>query len=469
MKKGEYITAGELIIEPVPYIEITSLEITAEQNSHTFMCSKGKINVSDRDKIDFLCRFGTEAVIKKREGDVLFKGLITNLSVEECAGVLTVTVCAVSYTILLDQKKKTRPFHDIKETIEGIIRTVTAETPEARVIVEDMCNESAGQFIMQYDETDWEFIKRMASHSRQNVFPDVWHDYPAFYVGKPSFMPEAEIADEIPYTLSWNDQIEEPYAANTAAMKYTVCLNDRYLRLGECVKFKGATLYVRSLHVLISQAVLKIDYELCAREGLSTIYRTNPQLSGKEVNGLVKRIERDSVKVQILGPDGNGNGEACWFPYSTVYASSDDSGWYCMPEPGDRVRIRFPDENETSAYAISSVSGYAPENERSDRMRDYAVRYIRNRQGMEVIWTPDKVSISANGASLIDINRNGRLFISSDSRITIHADKDVTLEAGDQIHINGGGGIRITCGAKAEINMDGSGLIELKGNEVHTN
>lgn len=382
---------------------------------------------------------------------------------------LTVTVCAASHTILLDQKKKTRPFHDVKETIEGIIRTVTAETPEAKVIIEDVCNKPAGQFIMQYDETDWEFIKRMASHSRQNVFPDVEPGYPAFYVGKPSLMPEVEITEEIPYTLSWNDQIEETYATNTAAMKYIVRINDRYLKLGERVKFKGAILYVRSLHVLISQAVLNIDYELCAREGLGTTYRTNPKLAGKEVKGLVKRIDRDCVKVQILGSDGNGNGEACWFPYSTVYASSDDSGWYCMPEPGDWVRIRFPDENEKSAYAISSVSGYTPEDERSDRMKDYSVRYIRNRQGMEVIWTADKVSISANGASLVDINKNGRLFISSDSKKTIHADKDVTIEAGDQIHINGGGGIRITCGAKAEINMDGDGLIELKGNEVHTN
>lgn len=66
MRKREYITAGDLTIEPVPYIEITNLEITAEKNSHSFMCSKGKINVSDRHEIEFLCRFGTEAVIKKK-------------------------------------------------------------------------------------------------------------------------------------------------------------------------------------------------------------------------------------------------------------------------------------------------------------------------------------------------------------------------------------------------------------------
>lgn len=140
-----------------------------------------------------------------------------------------------------------------------------------------------------------------------------------------------------------------------------------------------------------------------------------------------------------------------------------------MPEPEDKVRLRFPGGDEKNAYAVSAVSEYVPENEKSDRMRDYSVRYIRNRQGMEIMWSPNRVSISANGANLIDINQNGTLFLSSNSKITIHAEKDVAVEAGNQIHFNAGGNIRISCGAKAEIHLNESGVIELKGNEVHTN
>ena len=32
------------------------------------------------------------------------------------------------------------------------------------------------------------------------------------------------------------------------------------------------------------------------------------------------------------------------FPYATVYSTPDGTGWYCMPEIGDAVRLYFPCE-----------------------------------------------------------------------------------------------------------------------------
>ena len=469
MKKREYTEVGELRVEPIPYIEISNIDIIAEKNSHTFVYAEGKIHSEDRRALDCLRQFGTEIIIRKGKDTVLFRGLITELSVEECAEAVTVIVRGATHTILLDRKKKTKPFHDINETIKGIIQSVAKGTKGAQTIIESRCEEQIGQFIMQYEETDWEFIKRMASHCGQSVFPDSVCDRPAFYIGKPTLLSEIEITDEIPYTLSWHAQTQEPLISNTSGMTYLVRLNDKCLKLGECIKFKGSTLYVKALHMHMEQAVLNNDYELCTREGLDTSRSMNTKLVGREVTGIVEEVKRDNVKVHIIAEDGCGNGEACWFPYSTVYASSDDSGWYCMPEPEDKVRLRFPGGDEKNAYAVSAVSEYVPENEKSDRMRDYSVRYIRNRQGMEIMWSPNRVSISANGANLIDINQNGTLFLSSNSKITIHAEKDVAVEAGNQIHFNAGGNIRISCGAKAEIHLNESGVIELKGNEVHTN
>lgn len=469
MNQRESITAGEISVLPIPYIEITSLEITERSGDHSFVYVEGKISAKDKRELDHFCRFGTEMTICKGTNAVLFYGLITELTIKECADVVTVVVRGASHTILLDREKKTKPFHDVDKTIKAIIQSVTEETAGAKTIVENRCEKQVEQFMMQYEETDWEFIKRIASHCGQHVFPDSGCSYPAYYVGKPTLLMEVEIADDIPYTLNWNDEYEESATSNAGKMKYVIKVNDRCLKLGECVKFKGTVLFVRSLRRCLEQAVLNDCYDLCSREGLDTPFMRNSKLAGKEVMGTVSAIRGDHVNVQVFADDGNGSGKACWFVYSTVYASSGDSGWYCMPEVGDKVRIRFPNDNENDAYAISSVSDYSPQNGKKDRMRDYSVRYIRNKQGMEVMWSPDRVSISANGASLIDINKNGTLFISSDSKVTIHANQDVRMEAGNEIHISGGGGIRISCGAKAEITMDDTGIIELKGNEIHTN
>lgn len=55
--------------------------------------------------------------------------------------------------------------------------------------------------------------------------------------------------------------------------------------------------------------------------------------------------------------DANSN---YWFPYSTIYASEDNTGWYCMPEIGDSIRIYFPSKKEEEGIAISSVAREIP-------------------------------------------------------------------------------------------------------------
>lgn len=59
------------------------------------------------------------------------------------------------------------------------------------------------------------------------------------------------------------------------------------------------------------------------------------------------------VRVSLRTDAKRGAGK--WFPFSTVYSSPDGSGWYCMPEPGDEIRLYFPTEQEKHGYVISAV------------------------------------------------------------------------------------------------------------------
>lgn len=467
MSNRAYIHVGEIKIDPFPFIEINKLEIIKELNNHTFFTVEGKIEESEKENLDFMHGFGTEVVVSTGEQTILFRGLITELEIAEEAAVITVKVRACSHTLLLDRTKHTRPFHIGDQTIKEMIQLVTDETADAQVIINERCNVNAGRFMMQYEETDWEFIKRMASRCSLCVYPDSTFDYPAYYVGQSALPEEAILDDNIPYKVYWKDGAVAE--AESSTMIYAVKANNIWLESGDYVVFKGMHLYVKSLHINLEQAMLTGYYELCPKAGLDVSGKLNSALAGKAVLGTVNAINRDYVYVQLTTDDGNGYGDGCWFPYSTVYSSSDGSGWYCMPEPGDKVRIQFPDADEANAYAVSSVSAYQAEESEDNRMGDYNKRYIRNKQGMQVTWTPDRVIISAGGASLIDINQNGTLFLSANANIVIRSGNNVVINAGNQININGGGGVRINCGAKAEINMGQDGVLELKGNEIYTN
>ena len=60
--------------------------------------------------------------------------------------------------------------------------------------------------------------------------------------------------------------------------------------------------------------------------------------------------------MDIDGPCGGK--DAYWFPYATMSAALDGSGWYYMPEAGDRVRVEFPDKYAQDALVINSASVY---------------------------------------------------------------------------------------------------------------
>ena len=453
-----FITEGILQVEQIPFQEINTLEMNGQVNDHGSLWIHGKVPESKEKQLTFLIPNRTEIVLKTTQEMVLFRGILKELDVEYSDGQIIVDVKVLSHTCLLDGKKKKRPFHNANTTVKDIIRTVSCDTKNSDVMIGDECVCEVGSFLMQYEETDWEFLKRVASLAGQTLIPDTTVAYPAFYAGKPKEIVSREILEPDAYSMIYD-----------GGNMYRIKSRRDWMRLGDKVRFHGVELYVRKVSITLQQAVLCGTYDLCFRNGMNTEKKENKFLTGKNIEGIVQKISRDQVLVNIKAADGNDNGEACWFPYSTVYASADGSGWYCMPEIGDYVRIQFSDSFEGNAYAASSISRYKPNQIENDLMKDYTRRYIRNKQGMEIQWTPEYVRISANGAGVAEINKSGTVSLLAGNRMKIHAVQDVSICAGRDVRIKGGKGISISCGAKAELNMDDNGVIELKGNEIYTN
>ena len=67
----------------------------------------------------------------------------------------------------------------------------------------------------------------------------------------------------------------------------------------------------------------------------------------------LQTVRADVVRVSLRTDARKETGK--WFSFSTVYSSPDGSGWYCMPEPGDEIRLYFPTEQEKHGYVISAV------------------------------------------------------------------------------------------------------------------
>ena len=143
-------------------------------------------------------------------------------------------------------------------------------------------------------------------------------------------------------------------------------------------------------------------------------------------------------------------GTARWFPYSTVYSSQDGTGWYCMPEVGDIIRLYFPDREEKNAYVISSTN---LESTNPEKRSDPSVKSLGTKYGKEIVMKPGAVEIIGNENLLMRLTDNGGIEVKSNKKIILDAKQDIEITGGDKVIIQGDRGVALTQG-NANINIE---------------
>ena len=149
----------------------------------------------------------------------------------------------------------------------------------------------------------------------------------------------------------------------------------------------------------------------------------NINIMHSELEAVVKDIKGDKVQVKIVNDENAGSAGCRWYTYATVYSTPDGTGWYCMPEIGDRVRISFPDLDEKNAYIVSSVH---MESEK-DRTNP-AHKSFMNKQRKEILFTPDAIILRNNNGITLEMK--------DDEGIKLISNKDIILQAEENIMIS---------------------------------
>ena len=160
-----------------------------------------------------------------------------------------------------------------------------------------------------------------------------------------------------------------------------------------------------------------------------------------------------------------------------LFRSKDGSGWYCMPEIGDRVRIYFPDGTEDHSYAISSVheqvsdppaggSSGSGGGSYSGQRDDPSVKSLRNQDGKEIRLTPEGIYIIVDG-TIITLTDEGGVSIVSDQNIEFRSDKNINIRAEENINIVGQDGVHLKCNETASVKIEEN--VEVVGQEVKSN
>lgn len=478
---------GNQIVEAINYEKIRvngynleaikSLKIETNINEHALLKLTGilKNEVKDSDISSTTNNKTIEVCYVENESTTLFYGVVTNIEINAELDVYTLNLEAKSMSYLMDIKLKSKSFQNISMTTHGLIDTIMQEYSDSSYIL-NIPDEEVKELLIQYEETDWEFLKRIASKYNEGLFPSMDGKVIQFVMAVPEQAKELKgenINYKIYKDLNSYKYMLENYLQDASEADYITYEIENYeiLKLGDNIQFQGQAFYIYEGIYEIKDSMLINTYKLRMKNGLRQERIFNTKVIGSSIDGKIIQVQSDLVKVHLEVDEVQDAGTAYWFKFSTMSASGDGSGWYCMPEIGDSVRVYFPTKDEDESFAVSAVSNYQQgAGEAEDRMGNPDDKYLRTAHDKQVKLTPNGIFISCDsGQADMSLTSDGTLSITSQNNININAQQNIKIQAQKSFLVSAKQGVNFACDKGGGLEFEASGEIKEKGTQVNVN
>lgn len=438
------ITYENIKVEGAPIQRILHLEIKHKSNEHGQAVVIGEADIAAAQEYANRVNGKSTVTIKtsaKGQPAVLFVGSVSNAGIQKQGTYARITLKLSSTSIFLDSKRNNKSFQRTGMSYEEVIKSAIQGEADITMQVSD---KPIGSIIMQYNETNWEFTKRMAAVFGAPVITNLTTKKPHITIGLPTGAKTYQASDI--ETASGMD--EERYAGLAASQGTENMMQKdfmgtsidsyQYVFLGDKISYGGNTQKVQGVYSTLHSGILKTTISVAAKGGFAQPQKVNGQVSGKMFSGTVQAVKRDMVQVHLTDIDSAYDaGGDYWFPYSTAYSSNDGSGFYCMPAEGDTVRVFFPSGKEGSAFAASSVSVSPLDNPKHKRWRTPGGKEILfTEEGIFITCKENKIFINLTDEDGITIQSDKDINICAANNVLVMGNKDVVVEAENNILIS---------------------------------
>ena len=464
-----YYAYDKLVLAPYALERILEFRIEKITGRHSQLYVKGIVKEAD---IDSFVELASEkqsislGVVNENKEITLFTGLVQDIAIDAARNVRDIVITALGHTSAMDIVKRDRSFQNEAMPYEELITKITGEYSG---VVMDMVSNGRpiGNFLLQYRETEWELISRFGTHFNAPLVPADRFGAVRYYFGVPKRQPTKTIQCS---NYSVKNCIREGSLksrnglgglADTDSIAYTYKSDDIF-ELGDSVLFNNRHCYVGHIVSVMKDCVLEHTYTLLSYEGLMVPKAYNKSAIGLSLFGKVTAIAKDTIKIALDIDASHPWVGSKWFAFSTVYSSPDGSGWYCMPEKGDRIRLICPTADETQAFSISSVNteaGDARERSNPDHKTLHTI------YGKRVNFTPNSVEIVANESTTVTLLDHSGIVVATDKKLTMEAKQGIEIKSQKgTVRMYGGKGI-VLRQKKAQIVIEKD--VTLSGKKIH--
>ena len=402
---------------------------------------------------------------------------------------------AFSKSVLFDRKneKKYRVFQDRNLMFSDIIDEINKDYADKKLEIKysDITKKQIGSLIVQFDETDWEFLVRLASQLKTGMFV-IEQGIILFGI-----VEMGEIKKENKYFSDYSLVRDYKNLYYKVQSNKVINLGDTVSISENAVENEGndkdssgnrGNFSVLKTRIFLKDFILKSEFLATDMSSYHIFRKYNEKIKGCRIEANVERVFEDSgiAKMEVRFAEGlkkivqersneESNDKAYddygikRFPlsYQTFYSQT-NTGFFCTPEVNDTVEVYFPNEDERFAKVSWAIN-----NKGNGRFSDYTKRNFQvnqsdfnfslNLNSFEV-KTAEKYSVeSPNIVENADnfVNKaNQNMIVASNNYLGIESIGDADFY-GSKINI---------IGKEKEITMESlSSDVRIKGKKVHSN
>ncbi|AMA73477.1 hypothetical protein ACH33_11830 [Aneurinibacillus sp. XH2] len=458
------------LISPYEVQRLNEIKIVKTVNDHAKLYVTGIIPEEQQDfYIEMANSTDTVKVNQVENGRIvrpLFSGQVSHIEIKAVRGIYYIELEARSHTCRMDVKRKSRSFQNKDMLYTDLIETILANYSGSDYI--DTVSETSKlrKCIIQYEETDWQFLKRMASHFGAVLLPEATADAPKFWFGMPEGRPgelwehQYSVKKTLPIYMKTT---ENDYAAGLSGndFLYYRIESEAYFNLGDRITYKGKERVVAESTAVMKNGTMTYEYILASEKGIRQNLIFNDQITGASLEGKILDVAKDTVKIHLDIDKTQDKNEACWFPYSTPYTAESNSGWYCMPELGDTVKLYIPGNREEEAVAICSIRRGQ---DRSPKVEDPTIKYWGTPHGKEMMLGGQELIFTAKEEGIfLKLHEEDGIEIHSEKPIVFTSEKDLKIDAGNELSVQAQEAVYMVCGASS---MMLDGITDIQGLRV---
>lgn len=456
-----------IVLDGINFVSVDSISIHKVLNDHSTMSFIGTINQATNDQL-IAEELKNSCVTLKSDDVVIFIGLIKSFKVRHegldssgQADLIKLVINCISLSYLTDIKPQIRVFQNDTQTYTDLLNVIATPYSDSTFdidtnvsTVSDYTSSSTiDKLIVQYNETDFQFAKRLASHFNDNIYVDYLKGTISLSVGVPK---KNVITLPSDYTIKKGltkslikDEDDLSFSIDYGFTTFIFESTDVY-EIGDYAEIKptdndpAVEYFVCDIKTEFTNDSKKINelvhtYTLVEEVGLYQSKFDN-NIAGASLNAVINSVDDIHVEVDVQQTTSdNAESTRTSFLFATSYSSNDGYGWYFMPEDGQAARLYFPTDEEDDAYVISAVN-FPEADEDNDSSSSSGGgdeiptdrsnpdnKIIKNKYDKQIIFT-EKYLMLNNGEMIIEMH--------DDNGVKIVSDKSIKIESSDTLEIS---------------------------------